>query len=308
MSFYLKNKRQIDPVLTQLALGYRKNKFIGEQVMPVVMVEKEGVRVPVFGKASFVEYETERAPRAASNIITLDNANMLPVVLEEHDLAAGVDYREQAESRFDERAKATRRVTEGVQLRQEVDIAKLVQAKSSYHGSLSKDLSSTKQWSDDTSTPIKDIGEAKEAVRAQCGETPNVLVLGASVYKALKFHPGLIAHLGTAALQMLTLDHLKMLFEVDEIIVGESIASPDGKRLADIWGKFGSLIVRPAISEHSNDEGVQAFGYTFRRRGMPMVDRYDGVGGKVEYARYTDIRKAAVVGGSCGYLFDKAIA
>lgn len=308
MSYYLKNKRQVDPILTKLALGYRQKKFIGEQVLPVVPVDKEGVRVPVFGKSSFVEYDTERAPRAASNVITLEDATMLPVVLEEHDLAAGMDYREQAESMFDERAKATRKATEGVQLKQEIQIARLVQSRGVYDNGLVNDLSGGTQWNDAASTPIKDIGAAKEAVRSKCGETPNVLVLGASVYNALKFHPGLLAHLGSAALQMLTMEHLKMLFEVDEIIIGNSIATPDGKKLNDIWGKFASLIVRPAISEHGNDEGVQAFGYTFRKRGMPMVDRYDGVGGKVEYARYTDIRKSAILGGSCGYLFDKAIA
>ena len=111
MSAHLRNLRQIDPVLTNLSVGYRQSAFIGEQIFPVVFSEKEGFKVPVFGKASFVEYETERAVGAESNIITLDSANSLPVVLEEHDLAAGVDYRAQNESMFDEKAKATRRVS-----------------------------------------------------------------------------------------------------------------------------------------------------------------------------------------------------
>ena len=79
MSAHLKALRQVDPVLTQLAIGYRQATFIGEQVMPVVNVEKEGIRVPAYGKASFVEYQTERAPHAASNVMTLDKATMLPV-------------------------------------------------------------------------------------------------------------------------------------------------------------------------------------------------------------------------------------
>ena len=116
MSTHLKQLRgQIDPVLTNLALGYKQAEFIGERIMPVVFTDKEGLRVPVFGKGSFVEYTTERAVGAASNIITLDSPNYMPVVLEEHDLAAGVDYRERAESLYDERAKATRRVTRGME-------------------------------------------------------------------------------------------------------------------------------------------------------------------------------------------------
>ena len=98
--------RQIDPVLTNLALGYKQAEFIGEKLMPVVFTDKEGVKVPKFGKGSFVEHATERAVGAASNVITLDTPHYLPIVLEEHDLMAGVDYREAAESLFDERAKS----------------------------------------------------------------------------------------------------------------------------------------------------------------------------------------------------------
>lgn len=310
MSIHLKNMRQVDPVLTQLAQGYRQSNFIGEQAFPVVYVDKEGVRVPMYGKGSFVEYQTERAPHAASNVITLDKASLLPVVLEEHDLAAGVDYREKNESMFDEKAKATRRVTSGIQLRQELDVARLLQDRTTYGTGLSADLSNdpATQWDSAGSDPQKAIAEAKEQVRLQCGQNPNVLVMGASVLKALKFNPALIGCLASTSIKMLTVDQLKLLLEVDDIIVGESIYTPDNKKLADVWGKFASLIVRPKVGDNGGDEGAPSFGYTFRRRGMPLVDRYDGVGGKVEYVRYTDIRKAAVVGGSCGYLFGKAVA
>lgn len=308
MSIHLKNMRQIDPVLTNLAQGYRQANFIGEQVMPVVFVDKEGVRVPVYGKGSFVEYKTERAPHAASNVITLDNATLLPVVLEEHDLAAGVDYREANESMFDEKSKATRRVVSGIQLRQELDVARLIQDKTTYATGLSETLAADAQWSTEASDPQAAIANAKEQVRAQCGQNPNVLVMGSAVLKSLKFHPALIGALASTSIKMLTIEQLKLLLEVDDIIVGESLFTPDNKKLADIWGKFASLIVRPKGGEAGGDEGIPSFGYTFRRRGMPMIDRYDGVGGKVEYVRYTDIRKAAVVGGACGYLFDKVIA
>ena len=84
---------------------------------------------------------------------------------------------------------------------------------------------------------------------------------------------------------------------------------PDGKKATqDIWGNFASLLVRPTVSAAGNDEGEPSFGYTFRRRGMPVVDRYNEVGGKVEYVRYTDIRKAAAIGGACGFLFQNPIA
>lgn len=312
MSAHLKALRQVDPVLTQLAIGYRQATFIGEQVMPVVNVEKEGIRVPAYGKASFVEYQTERAPHAASNVMTLDKATMLPVVLEEHDLAAGVDYREQHESRHDEKAKATRRVTTGIQLKQELEIARLIQDKGVYQSGHSEDLASTaeKQWSHAQSDVQEAIETAKEKVRAACGIRPTVLVVGAQVLSKLRMNEGLRANLSANDRKvLLNIDILKNLLDVEDIIVGESVyAEGSNKATKDVWGNFASLIVRPTIIAEGNDECQTAFAYTFRRRGMPVVDRYAGVGGKVEYVRYTDIRKAAVVGGACGYLFQNPIA
>lgn len=310
MSKHLATLRERDEVLTNLAIGHKQGAFIGERIAPVVFVEKEGIKVPKYGKGAFIEYETERAVGADSNVITLDRGGYMPVVLEEHDLAAGVDYREQHESRFDEHAKAARRVTAGVQLKQEIEIAKLIQTRDSYTSGHHKDLASATQWSTGTSDPQEDIANAKETVRAACGVKPNVLVVGASVLHQLSLHDGLRGLLGSGERKtILGIDILKNLLDVDDIIVGEAVASADGKKATqDVWGKFAALIVRPTLAADGNDENVPAFAYTFRRRGMPVVDRYDGVGGKVEYVRYTDIRKAAVIGGACGFLFENAIA
>ena len=84
MSTHLRKLRgQIDPVLTNLAVGYKNAEFIAEKIFPQVLTDAEGVQVPVFGKGSFVEYDTKRAVGAASNVITLDSPNFLPLVLEE---------------------------------------------------------------------------------------------------------------------------------------------------------------------------------------------------------------------------------
>lgn len=303
-----KLRGQIDPVLTNLALGYKQSEFIGEKIMPVVFTDREGVQVPKFGKGSFVEYATERAVGAASNVITLDSPSFLPIVLEEHDLAVGVDYREQAESMFDEQAKATRRATIGVQLRQEVETAALLQNRATYESGHHKDLSAATQWSNANANPIKDIADAKETVRAACGVRPNVLVLGAKVAHTLMYHPALQAALGSGERKLITPELLKILFDVDEVLIGNAVSAPaPNKQTQDVWGAFAALIVRPTVHSSGNDEGEPSFGYTFRRKSMPVVDRYTETGGKVEFARYTDIRKVAAVGGACGFLFEKAV-
>ena len=195
-----------------------------------------------------------------------------------------------------------------MQLRQELETAALLQAKQSYESGHYKDLSAATQWSDANANPVKDVADAKETVRAACGVKPNVLVLGASVAHALSHHPALQAMLGSGERKLITLDLLKILFEVDEVVIGNAVFAPaPNKQTGDVWGKFAALIVRPTVHSSGNDEGEPAFGYTFRRKGMPVVDRFEQNGGKTEYARYTDIRKVAAVGGACGFLFDKAV-
>ncbi|MFD1246103.1 major capsid protein [Paralysiella testudinis] len=305
MSDYLKNLRVADPVLTTIAQGYAPNQFVAETIMPVVPIEKEAVKVPVHGShAAFLEYDTERAVGADSNVITIDSNAWLTVNTNEHDLEAGVDYRAQKEAFFDQRAKAVRRVKQGVMLKQEAITARLVQAKNSYGTGHSKTLTGTAQWNDQAnSDPLKDIDEAKDKVLDAVGIAPNIMVVGAEVLTHLRYHPKLQEQLGSNERKRLNLQILKDLFEVEEIIVGAARIS-DGKNFARLWGKNVALLVRGANSaDQPADEGNPSFGYTFRVRGNPFADSRD-LNGKVERVRYTDNFAVAVVGGNCGYLIE----
>ena len=68
MSAHLKALRQVDPVLTQLAIGYRQATFIGEQVMPVVNVEKDASVSPhtVKPRLSNTKLSARRTPHPTS--------------------------------------------------------------------------------------------------------------------------------------------------------------------------------------------------------------------------------------------------
>lgn len=89
MSDYLKGKRVVDPVLTSIARGYKNAAFIGERIFPVVLTDKEGVRVPTFGKTAFVEYDTERAVGADSNVLVREKTGTLDWCWSERSGCAG---------------------------------------------------------------------------------------------------------------------------------------------------------------------------------------------------------------------------
>ncbi|WP_369436618.1 hypothetical protein [Serratia marcescens] len=308
MSDYLKGKRVVDPVLTTVARGYKNAAFIGDQLFPVVQMEKEGAKVPTFGKGVFAVYDTKRAVGADSNIMIREKQDTMDILLDEHDLAAPVDYREQHESMFNEEAKAARRATNGIELRREIYAAEMAQNPKIYLASAVKKLSKDEAWVKDgkaNGDPLRVIEDGMEVVRQNIGLRPNVITFGASVMALLRFHPALQAAIGANERKRITDDILKDLFQVDKVLIGAPRSlSTDGKKVSDLWADNVMLhyITGPQVGSDSADENEPSFGYTFRRTGMPVIDKFDSAGGKVVNVRYTDIYKVAVVGSDAGYL------
>ncbi len=300
MAGRLAQLRIVDPVLTSIARGYRNAALIGESLFPIAYADKEGVIVPLFGKEAFRLWETERAIRAKSNNMTPDDVDSLDIVLREHDLSYPVDYREQRESMFDAEARGIKRVVGGIDLRREAICASLAQNTNSYLAGSKKVLSGTDRWANGGGDPIADVEAGKEVIRSRIGVNPNTLVLGASAYRSLKFHIKLQVQLGSNETKLITVEHLKVLFGVDDIQIGGAIAGDSAT--ADLWGDNVILayVAKPK-GDGNTDYEEPSFGYTVRRRGMPESDKYDGEGNKVRYVRHTDIYKVVIVGADAGY-------
>lgn len=302
MTDRLKELRIVDPVLTSIARGYKNANYIGETLFPVVSAEKEGVTVPIFGKEIYKIWETERAIRAKSNVMTPDKGDGLDVVLKEHDLAYPIDYRESKESFFDSEARATRRVKDALDLRREKAYATLAQNPNSYNSNARKALTGSEKWSNNGGDPIKDVEDGKEIIRQEIGIRPNTLVMGAATYQTLKFHVKLQEALGSNERKLLTVEHLQALFGINNIVIGEVIGGD--KKTSDVWGDnlILAYTAQPYGDEEEGSYEDPSFGYTLRLSGMPETDMYSEEGGKVRMVRHTDNYKAVIVGKDAGYL------
>jgi hypothetical protein len=306
MADRLSNLRIVDPVLTTVARGYSNAQFISEAIFPIAQADKEGVVVPLFGKEAFRLYQTERAVRAASNVMRPDTENELDVVLREHDLAYPVDRREKAESMFDAQSRAVKRAKDGLELRREYSAAQLAFNANSYLSGAKVALSGASQWSGNGGDPIAAIEAGKEVVRARIGQRPNTIVMGAATYATLKFHTKLQQAISVDSLKLITVDILKALTGISTIVIGEAIAGDTAT--GDVWGDSLALVYTAPPADGQANFETPSWGYTIRRSGMPEADTYAGVGGKVEYARYTDIYKQVIVGPDAGYLISDTAA
>lgn len=313
----LSNLRIVNPVLTNLAVGYTNADFVGTALMPYVSVDKEAGLVPIFNRDHFRIYQTERALRAKSNRVNPGDMSTVPFALTEHDLEYPIDYREEAESAFPLEAHATMSVTEGIRLRHETMVADLVQNTASYAASNRVALSGTSNFADANSDPEGVFDDAKAAVRAKIVKDPNTLVIGYSMWRKLKKHPKLKAILSDSRPRLVQLADLREIFEIPNIYIGRGVWNTDAGVTTDIWGDKAVMAFvpsapqMPVVNGQVTDPGAArsvyepSFGYTLRKRGQPVVDTRTE-DGKLEIVRNTDIFTPFLLGADAGYLISES--
>lgn len=294
--------RLVDPVLTQLSRGFKNPSFIGTKLFPVVMVAKEGGKIPQFSKDAFKIYNTERALRANSNIISPEGKTTIDFALTEHDLSYPMDYREVEEDITPLKIHATNVTTDGIALRLEKLIADMSQDLNTYPTGNKVTLGAGSKFDDNTSDPFAIFDTAKEAVRGKIAKRPNVCILGATAYKSLKNHAAIVDRIQYTQNAVITAELLRQLLDFEQLYVGDSVYSDDAGAFVDIWAD--NVIVAYVPSKESDVERSYyepAFAYTLRKNGNPVIDLYDS-DGKVQYVRNTDIFIPKVVGSEAGYL------
>ncbi len=300
--------RIVDAVLTNLAAGYINDEFIADSILPRVPVTKEGGKVPLFGKAQFIEHRTERAIRGATNVRDPEGVKTLDYVLTEYDIATRLDYREKQEADFQIDAVETANTMEILRLGHELRVARMVQNPATYVPGNTITLAGADQFTNPASDPLGVVLDAKAAVRSQIVREPNTLWMGYSTYLTLLRHPQLVGLLSTNKDRILTDDELKRFLRVDNLVVGKAVTSTDGETVTDIWGDNMGLTYTAREVDGQRSYRVPSFGYTLVKQGWPQVDRYQESGGKVEFIRATEINDAFVLSKGAGFLISNTNA
>lgn len=300
----LKKKRVVDQVLTSIARGFTNASHVAVYLFPIVTVSKEGGKIPEFTKEAFKIYNTERAIRAKSNRINPENRNEIDYVLTEHDLEYPIDYREVDEDMLPLRLHATNVVTDGISLRLEKLAADIVQDLTTYPAGNKVTLAAGDKFTNTSSNPFTVFETAKEAIRAKIAQRPNVCVIGASAYSALKEHPAVLDRIKYTQQAVITPELLRQLFDFSKLYVADAVYADDSGTFNDIWSDNVIIAFVPGADKDVPRSYYQpAFGYTLRKKNNPVVDAYTE-GGKVEIIRNTDLFVPKVVGSDAGYLIN----
>ncbi|MCM2319052.1 MAG: major capsid protein [Pseudomonas sp.] len=303
--------RVVDPILTEIARGYRSPKAaIASILFPTVTVMQRAGKIISFGPDDFKLVSTVRAPGSNTKRVQFGYASG-NYSLVDYRLESLTPWEIQEEAGavpgIDLIAMSVRKVLNVMALEREKQAADLARNDALYAATNKETLTSTAQWSDSTSDPIADILDAKEAIRQQVGERPNVLTLGPKVLTALRNHPKILDRLSTSADRPpASLAQLAALFEIPQIVEGEAVYH-DGTQFQDVWGKDAILAYTTPAS--LAEMGSPSFGYTYQLEGRPVVEEgYEDRNANSYVNPVADARAPALVGASAGFIFKSAVA
>ena len=298
---------RINAYLSEVARGYHNSELIAHYLFPTIESELEKVDIFEFNKEAFKIHDTERAIRSNSNVISPEGFKKHTTTLTEHDLAYPIDYREEHEAKEVKlQVHATNVVTQGLLLKHEKQCADLVQDANNYGTDNKVVLSGTSQFNNPASDPVTVIDTAKNAICSNIGQDPNTMVIGQEVWEKLKRHTALTGLLSNSEHKILTLNHLKEIFEIENIVVGKAVTVDENNVNRRIWGKNIILAYVPKLD--SRTEYDPAFAYTVHLKDSLKIDEYYKEGKKVKYIRATDIYTPFLVGAEAGYLIKNAVA
>lgn len=296
---------RINAYLSEVARGYHNSAFVAQHLFPEITSEKEKIDIFEFNKEAFNIYDTERAIRANSNVISPQGFKKHTTTLTEHDLSYPIDYREEQEA---EKVKlqlhATNVVTEGLKLKLEKQCADLVQNPDNYPTENKLILSGSSCFTDPTSDPQGIVDDAKDAVSRKIAQDPNTMIIGHAAWSTLKKHPQLKGLISDNLNKLVTLNLLKEIFEIENIVIGKSIFSDKDGNFVRIWQDNIVLAYVPNLGS-SRTEYDPSFAYTVRKKDALQIDEYQTEGNKVKYIRATDIYDPFLVGAEAGYLISK---
>lgn len=236
----------VSPMLTKIALAYKNEEYIADKIFTPMPVAKQSAKHFVYDKGRLRINETLRAKGANSNEVTLKLTSGSTYFCEDHALKQFVadEDKDNAINKSAPEIDATENVVDMLRIDKEKALATYMANTANLTQNTT--LTTTDQWSDfENSDPFDDIDTAKSTIHASIMQKPNTLILGKQVYDKLIRHPDLLDRVKWSAKGVLTIDLLKSLFDVENVIVGSagynSATEGQTDSMSYVWGKHAWL-------------------------------------------------------------------
>lgn len=295
----LQTRLNQSPILTDLMLGMGQGSYIAEKLMPRLPQVLSSILLAKAGNERFKRYNLRRAPGAETKAIeikfegkqyTIDQYAIEVPIPREIIRESDTSRRLNVGNYLDISRIAMKTAMDALGQDYELDVAGLATLPASYAAGHVQALAAGTKWSATTGTPVTDIRAAIEVVRKKIGKRPNRLTLTPDSKSAIVGNPEVRSYLSNTQTGPATLDQLKTIFEVEEILMGDAIWVDNSEVGQDIWGNNAILAYVPNMGNSGGDISLAepAFGFTNVMEGHPYA----------EPPEYRESRKSWIYGGT----------
>lgn len=275
-----------NPILTNLLLGAGQGSFIAEKLFPRLPQALSSITLAQMGNERFKRYNLRRAPGTPTKRIDIQFQGQTYSVDQyaiEVPMAREL-IREADESRrlnvgnyLDISAIAMSTASEILALDYELDVAALATNPTSYASGHVVALAGGTKWSAVTGTPVTDVLAASNVIRKKIGKRPNKLTLSADAAVAVQTNVEVRGYLPSTQMGGPTMEQLKAIFQVAEIVVGDAVYKDGTDVGQDVWGNAAVLAYVPTIGGGgTGGSGFSltepAFGFTNVIEGHPFAE------------------------------------
>lgn len=303
------NDYHVDPLLTEMSVGFANPDLIGTKLFPVLEVKSKSGIYYKFDKSSFRIEDSRRSgvTRAHRVDYGMSKQNYGPLAEHTFEEAVEWDVRDSYPTPMDAYSDATTNLTGRLDLSLEKEIATLLTTT----GTITQNttLSGTSQFSDlANSDPFSVIQTGLDTIQAAALVTANTIAMGYQVWSKLRHHPDLLGRLSVSTVRVLTEELFAAVVGVEQVFIGKAMenTAKEGQTdaLSYVWGKdliIAYVTKTPAIKSING-------GYVLRLKGARVIDRWTEEAYKSDFVRVTDNYEVKLVAVEAIYLVKGAVA
>lgn len=291
------------PILTNLLLGMGQGNYIAEALFPRLPQALSSIMLAKIDNSRFKRYNLRRAPGSATKrievkyegkVFSLDQyAVEVPIpreLIRESDMSRRLNV-----GNYLDVSRIAMATVSGVLAQDyELDVAGVATLPGSYAPGHVLALAAGTKWSATTGTPVSDIRAASDVIRKKIGKRPNKLIFSPDAFAAIITNAEVRSYLNVIANTQIgpaTMDQLKSILNVPQIVMGDGIWTDNNDVGQDIWGNNAILAYVPNIGGPNGGDislAEPAFGFTNVIEGHPFS----------EPPRYNDDFKSWIYGGT----------
>lgn len=301
--------RVVDPVLSNVALGYADNEFTGHVLFPDIETPKRGGKVLRFSKDKFKDHRenTRRSPGSAvPSHMSAYGSDPIALFDDAMDAQVPFEWLEEGQGlpNLVQSTQAVNEVMHILKLQMELEQAELALNPANYEATNKIVLAPGSKFSDNVNPKLV-FDAGKDIVRRQIGKNPNTAHFSPSDWTAFCNNEHVKSQFKYTNADSITEEMAARYLQLDKVVVGKAVRTTNGAVMDDVW-EGGTVL---AYVEHSERASMNStsYGYTYRRKDYPKVEAaYEDRGSKSYKHPVSTAMRPYLTAKEAGYLIQNA--